>query len=147
MVMGFERALDLDPRHFLLLILAHSSLQNLISPALKWSPLLAWTVKSQLEKKRMRILSTSLGSSSFQLQRRTTSFSSLRFYATATATESSSTPLKPKGRSTKHGKSYGSTLNLPRTSFDMRPKPEIREKLYRSRTTDELYRWQVSVSL
>lgn len=39
---------------------------------------------------------------------------------------------------------YAKTLLLPKTDFPMRADAANREKLYRKRTTEDLYRWQVS---
>ncbi|KAH7869135.1 uncharacterized protein C8R40DRAFT_1132197 [Lentinula edodes] len=40
-------------------------------------------------------------------------------------------------------KAFSDTLFLPKTAFPLRPDPTKNEILYRSRTCEELYRWQV----
>ena len=41
-------------------------------------------------------------------------------------------------------KAFTKTLLLPKTSFVLRPDPELIDSLYRKLTCDDLYRWQVS---
>jgi len=44
-------------------------------------------------------------------------------------------------------KAHSNTLLLPKTPFKLQPDPRAVEKTYRGLTCDELYRWQVRVSL
>lgn len=58
-------------------------------------------------------------------------------------------PIPPAGQGFANAKSaaekrYSATLNLPETAFDIRANAEKREILWRKRTTEDLYRWQVS---
>lgn len=50
-------------------------------------------------------------------------------------------PRKPKDEKAQF---YSKSLNLPTTPFPLRADAGKREKLFWRRTTDELYRWQVS---
>jgi hypothetical protein len=43
-------------------------------------------------------------------------------------------------------KVFNNTLNLTKTKFDIRAYAEKREILFRKRTTEDLYKWQVSFS-
>lgn len=43
-------------------------------------------------------------------------------------------------------KAYSDTLLLPKTSFPLRTSGAKREEIYRKKTTEDLYKWQVSAS-
>jgi hypothetical protein len=57
-------------------------------------------------------------------------------------TFSSSSASSAAAPSSSH--SHANTLSLPKTPFPLRADAAKREHLFRSRTTDELYAWQVS---
>jgi isoleucyl-tRNA synthetase len=44
-------------------------------------------------------------------------------------------------------KKYSDTLLLPKTSFSLYGDPEKSEVAFRKKTSDELYRWQVSAHI
>jgi len=47
-------------------------------------------------------------------------------------------------RKADYKKRYSGTLQLPKTKFDIRANAETREILFRKRSTEDLYKWQVS---
>lgn len=80
----------------------------------------------------LRLLPTSITSNSI--------FSNRRFLSCSSCLNARETPTKSKDR--KHA--YSDTLNLPRTPFPLKADAAKREILFRKRTTEELYDWQVS---
>lgn len=83
----------------------------------------------------LRLLSTSTTPS--------LTFSNRRFLSSTPSFNAKETSLKVKDA--KHA--YSKTLNLPRTPFPLKADAAKREMLFRSRTTKELYDWQVSLKM